>query len=167
MLHKTTQKERCMTATIPATGRATKEKATFQLSYAVGNEIHAKPEQIWGYLTDAPAFPTWNSTVERVEGTIAAGQKIKLFVKIAPGRAFNLKVIEFVPHSRMVWSDGNAMFRGVRTYTLTPTAAHTTVFTMSEVFSGLMLPLIAGSLPDFGPEFERYAADLKRAAEAG
>ena len=32
-------------------------------------------------------------------------------------------------------------------------------------FSGLMLPLVKGSLPEFGPVFERYAADLKREAE--
>jgi hypothetical protein len=28
-----------------------------------------------------------------------------------------------------------------------------------------MLPLIKGSLPDFGPVFERYASDLKSEAE--
>jgi len=36
---------------------------------------------------------------------------------------------------------------------------------MTEVFSGVMFPLIKKSLPDFGPAFETYAADLKRAAE--
>jgi hypothetical protein len=36
---------------------------------------------------------------------------------------------------------------------------------MTEVFSGPMLPMIAGRLPDFGPIFERYAADLKAEAE--
>lgn len=41
-----------------------------------------------------------------------------------------------------------------------------TEFEMSEVFTGLMLPMIAGSLPDFVPVFDQYAADLKRAAEA-
>jgi len=41
-----------------------------------------------------------------------------------------------------------------------------TEFRMEEVFSGLMLPLIKGSLPDFAPSFEAYAADLKREAEA-
>jgi hypothetical protein len=40
-----------------------------------------------------------------------------------------------------------------------------TLFEMTEVFSGVMLPLIAGRLPDFRPIFERYAADLKTAAE--
>jgi hypothetical protein len=37
---------------------------------------------------------------------------------------------------------------------------------MTEVFSGAMLPMIRRSLPDFGPPFEAFARDLKRAAEA-
>jgi hypothetical protein len=37
---------------------------------------------------------------------------------------------------------------------------------MTERFSGLMLPMIKGSLPDFGPIFETYAMDLRRAAES-
>jgi hypothetical protein len=36
---------------------------------------------------------------------------------------------------------------------------------MKEEFSGLMIPLVRGSLPDFGPIFQRYADDLKREAE--
>lgn len=57
------------------------------------------------------------------------------------------------------------MFKGVRTYTLEPKAEGSTDFTMSEVYTGLMLPMIAGSLPDFRPAFEQYVADLKREAE--
>jgi len=154
-----------MAETIPTTGRASKSKSAFRMEYAVGANIKAAPGRIWALLTDAKGFPQWNSTVQSIEGEIAAGQKIKLFVKIAPGRAFKLTVTEFVPDKRMVWSDGNFIFRGVRTYTLTPKGDGSTDFTMSEVFSGAMLPLIAGSLPDFAPEFEKYAADLKRAAE--
>ena len=40
-----------------------------------------------------------------------------------------------------------------------------TDFAMQERFSGLILPLLKGSLPDFGPVFERYAKDLKHEAE--
>jgi hypothetical protein len=36
---------------------------------------------------------------------------------------------------------------------------------MDERFSGLMLPLVKGSMPDFGPVFARFATDLKREAE--
>ena len=154
-----------MTEMIPMTGRATKSKTTFRMAYAVGANIKAPASRIWALLTNAKGFPQWNSTVQSIEGTIAPAQKIKLYAKIAPGRAFNLTVSEFVPDQRMVWSDGNFLFRGVRTYTLTPHADGSTNFTMAESFSGAMLPLIAGSLPDFAPEFEKFAADLKRTAE--
>jgi hypothetical protein len=36
---------------------------------------------------------------------------------------------------------------------------------MEERFSGLMLPFVKASMPDFGPVFERYANDLKHEAE--
>jgi hypothetical protein len=147
-------------------GRATKARTTFRMECGVAINIQAKPDKIWALLTNAAEFPSWNTTVSSIEGTIALGQKIKLRVPIAPKREFKLKVSEFEPGKRMVWSDGAApMFKGVRTYILSPHANGSTDFSMVEVFSGVMLPMIAGSLPDFGPSFEQYAADLKRAAE--
>jgi hypothetical protein len=66
----------------------------------------------------------------------------------------------------MEWQDGFApMFQGKRRFVLTPKPNGVTEFEMTEVFSGVMLPMIKGSLPDFRPTFETYAADLKRAAE--
>ena len=99
-----------------------------------------------------------------MEGEIAAGQTIKLVAAISPTRAFNLKVTEFEPGKKMVWSDGNAMFKGVRTYTVSPNSDGSMDFTMAEVYTGLMMPMIAGSLPDFIVPFEQYVSDLKREA---
>ncbi len=128
--------------------------------------IRASPGRIWALLTDAQGFPRWNTTVKRVGGTIAAGERLEIEVPSAPGRTFRPRVTALEPDARMVWSDGTApMFRGVRTYTLAAAPGGATVFTMREVFSGLMLPLVRGSLPDFGPIFETYAADLRREAE--
>jgi hypothetical protein len=128
--------------------------------------IHASPDRIWSLLTDAAGFPRWNSTVTRIDGPIAAGQTLKIEVPSAPGRVFKPRVSAFEPQQRMVWSDGMApMFKGVRTFTLTPGQSGETEFSMTEQFTGLMLPMIKGSLPDFGPIFEKYAEDLKRAAE--
>ena len=148
-------------------GRAVKERQTFRMQCGVTIRISAKAETIWALLTNAAEYPRWNSTVTNIAGQIALGQKIQLRVPIAPKRVFKLKVSEFEVNRRMVWQDGAPpMFKGVRTFTLTPRADGTVEFSMIEVFSGLMLPMIAGSLPDFAPSFERYAADLKRAAEA-
>jgi hypothetical protein len=154
-----------MSGYIAMNGRANKVKTTFSLEYSAGVNIKAKPDRVWNLMTNAGDFPRWNSTIQSIEGTIAAGQTIKLVAAISPGRVFNLKILEFLPVKKMVWSDGNAMFKGVRTYTMEPKPDGTTDFTMAEVYTGLMLPMIAGSLPDFGPVFEQYLSDLKREAE--
>jgi hypothetical protein len=145
---------------------ATKTESTFRMAYAVSCEIEATPERIWELLTDAARFPAWNSTVTSIEGKIALGEKLALKVPLAPKRTFTPKVTRFEPASGMEWSDGMApMFRGVRTFTLTPKDGGKTEFSMREEFAGVMLPMIKGSLPDFTQAFDTYAADLKRAAE--
>jgi hypothetical protein len=148
-------------------GKATKTRSLFRMEVGVGINIRAKPERIWALLTNAGDFPRWNSTVRSIEGSIALGQTIQLKT-ITSDRIFKLKVTQWQPNAAMLWQDGAApMFKGERRYTLTPKSDGTTDFAMVEVFSGLMLPMIAGSLPDFRPTFERYAADLKQEAERG
>ena len=147
-------------------GKAKKTESTFRMECAVGVNVRAAPKTIWTMLTNAADFPRWNSTVKSIEGDIALGNKLALRAAIAPGRVFKPKVTELVPEKRMVWSDGAApMFKGVRVFTLASRPDGSTDFSMVETFSGIMLPLIKGSLPDFGPPFEQYAADLKREAE--
>lgn len=129
--------------------------------------IDAEPAAIWAILTDAAAYPAWNTTVTKVEGTIGLGEKIKVFAKISPDRAFPVKVAELVPNAKMVWSGGMplGLFKGERTFTLTPKDG-AIEFSMREVFSGLLSPLIERSIPDLQPAFDEFARALKRAAEA-
>jgi hypothetical protein len=144
---------------------ATRSESTFRLEYAVSAPIAASPEVIWAKLTDAPGFPSWNSTVTSLEGKIEKGAKLAVRVPVSD-RTFTPTVVVLEPASRMVWADGFApMFKGERTFTLSPRGDGKTDFTMREVFSGLMLPMIKGSLPDFRPVFDQYAADLRRACE--
>ncbi len=145
---------------------ATKTSSAFRMTCAIRATIRASPERIWALLTDAAGFPRWNSTVTSIEGSIAEGQTLKLKVPTAPTRVFKPRVSIALPGRSMIWSDGMApMFKGVRTFALDPNADGSTEFSMNEEFSGLMLPMIRGSLPDFAPVFETYAEDLKRAAE--
>ncbi len=146
--------------------RATQRSSAFRLETSVEVCIQAEPARIWELLTDAKEFPRWNSTVTSIDGRIAEGESLKLRVPISD-RTFTPKVSGVEPERRMIWSDGAApFFRGVRTFEL-DRAGNETVFRMNEVMSGVFLPMIKGSLPDFAPVFEQYARDLKRAAEGG
>jgi len=128
--------------------------------------VNASPETIWGLLTDAPNVPSWNPTVDLVEGTIAPGETIKLHVKVNPGRAFPVKVTEFEPPRHLVFAGGMplGLFRGVRTFTITPEGGATR-FTMREEYTGPLLPMIWKTIPDMAPAFQEYAQALKTEAE--
>jgi hypothetical protein len=58
------------------------------------------------------------------------------------------------------------LFRGVRTFTVSPGADGSTSFRMREEFTGPLLGLIWRSMPDLGPSFEQFAAGLKARVEA-
>ncbi len=137
-------------------------------SFATTISIHAPVERIWSILTDAAAYQLWNSTVELVVGTIAAGEKVTVYAKASPGRAFPLQVTELEANRRMVWTGGMplGLFTGRRTYTLTQKSPGEVEFSMREDFSGLMAPLITRSIPDLRPSFDQFAADLKARAES-
>jgi len=154
-----------MSENIAINGKASKTKSAFRMEYSAGINIKANVDKVWALMTNAADFPRWNSTVKSIEGKIASGETIKLVATIAPTRAFNLKIVEFSPEKKMVWSDGNAMFKGVRTYTFASKGDGSTDFTMAEEYTGLMMPMIAGSLPDFTSTFEQYLSDLKKEAE--
>ena len=142
-------------------------RKTFRRECSVAVEIRAPVERVWAILTDADDMTRWNSTLTSVEGPIALGSIVMMRLPEAPDRTFKPKVTRFEPNREMEWREGNSvMFLGVRTYSLTPSEdRRATAFRMTEVFTGLMLPMIGGRLPDFGPIFERYAADLKVEAE--
>ncbi len=144
--------------------QVTQTRGTFSLVCRVEIRIQAATARVWALLTDAPNFPRWNSTVTGIDGQIGDGQRIRIHVPETT-RTFTPRISIGVPNGRMTWTGGFApLFKGVRTFELTP-AGGSTIFVMQERFSGLMLPLVGRSLPDFGPVFERYANDLKREAE--
>jgi hypothetical protein len=138
-------------------------------AYDASATIQANPETIWAVLTDALGYARWDSGVVDVTGRIAPGEKIKVTSAANPKRAFPVRVTTFEPGRRMVWSGGLplGLFRGVRTFTLTPGPDGGTEFRMREEYTGPLLPLIWRSMPDLGPSFRQFAAGLKARAERG
>jgi hypothetical protein len=138
-------------------------------AYDATATIAASPEAIWAILTDGQNYTAWDSGVERVEGRIAPGELIKVFSKVNPGRAFPVRVSEFVPGQKMVWSGGMplGLFKGVRTFTLSPQGSGATTFTMREEYTGPLAPMFWRTIPDLGPSFQQFAMGLKSQAERG
>jgi hypothetical protein len=134
--------------------------------YEASETIRAKAETIWSILTDAPGYGRWDSGAEGVDGEIALGQTVTVRSKAA-GRAFPVKVTEFVPARRMVWSGGMplGLFKGARRFELQSQSDGTTHFLVREEYTGPLLPLMWRSMPDLGPSFTQLARGLKAEAE--
>ena len=143
----------------------TRERGIFSLFCRVDVTVRAGAERVWALLTDAAGFPRWNSTVTRIEGEIREGGTLRVHV---PGtsQVFTPRISHVVANECMTWTGGwSPVFKGVRTFELRSRPDGTTDFSMAERFSGLLIPLVGRSMPDFGPVFTRYADDLRREAE--
>lgn len=137
------------------------------MKFNVDTLIDCAPESIWKILTSTQALVSGDLGIIKIEGDIQLGSRIKLWAEVSPNRAFNLKIAELEPYKRMVWSSGMplGLFKGVRTFTLSPEGGKTR-FSMDEEFSGLMLPLIAKSIPDLNPAFKQFSDGLKKLCAA-
>jgi len=145
--------------------RFTQTNHVAAMTCRVQANIEASADVIWSLLTDADDFPRWNSTIARIEGRIAEGERLRLHV---PGttRTFTPRVSGVVPGRRMIWSDGVApLFKGVRTFILEPQGDGSTDFVMEERFSGVIFAVFKTKMPNFRPIFESFARDLALAAE--
>jgi hypothetical protein len=136
-------------------------------SFEASSTISATPDTIWAILVDGAHYPDWDSGVVSVAGRIAPGETIKVVSGANPGRTFPVKVSGFDPARSMVWSGGMplGLFKGVRTFTLSPAGDGTTRFDVREEYTGPLLPMMWRSMPDLGPSFTKFATGLKQRAE--
>jgi hypothetical protein len=58
------------------------------------------------------------------------------------------------------------LFKGTRTYVLTPQPDGSVGFAMREEYTGPLAGLIGRSIPDLGPSFEQFATGLKHRVES-
>lgn len=138
------------------------------LAFEAQSRISASPERVWAVLIDGSSWPAWQSGVEKVDGRIALGGKLKIQSKVAPGRTFPVSVTSFAEPASLVFTGGMplGLFRGVRTYTLVPSGTDT-VFTMREEYTGPLAASIGKSIPDLNPSFAQFANGLKARVETG
>jgi len=136
-------------------------------SFSASTDINAAPEAVWAVLTEGSKYTEWDPGIISLEGDIASGEKLTIYAKVSPDRAFKVNVSTFEPHRKMVWSSGMplGLFKGERVFELAPNGSGGTAFRMSETFTGPMMVLIGGTIPDLTPHFEAFAAGLKRRAE--
>ncbi len=130
--------------------------------------IDAPAEKVWDALTNVAEWSQWEPNVTNVDGHVALDEKITVQTTLSD-RAFPVTVSELIPNQKMVWSSGMplGLFKGARTFTLTPKDNGTTDVKTHEQFTGLLLPIIGRTIPDLQPSFNQFAEALKSRVESG
>ena len=136
-------------------------------SFKATTTINCTPAAIWSVLTNADGYAEWATGIHRLEGQIKDGGVLRLFTLSKTKQPMTLKVTKFVAPKTFTLSGGLpfGLFRGDRTFTLTPHSDKSTEFSMSEVFTGPLEPLLGRMIPDLTPSFEAFAAGLKEKCE--
>jgi hypothetical protein len=133
-------------------------------SFEATTFIPRDPADVWRLLVQTDQWPSWDVSVERVDGTLGPNGGITVHV-VNQSRPFKLKVVTWKPGQQLVLKGGMplGLFAGTRTYDLARAEGGTTLH-LHERFSGPLAPLIGRSIPDLQPSFDAFVAGLKAAA---
>jgi hypothetical protein len=130
--------------------------------------IDASPASVWEVLTDFAGYPEWNPFITNAEGTLAVGEILTL--RMMPGG----KPQTFTPEVRVVRENEELrwlgalrwpwLFSAEHRFALTPVGDGTRLV-HSEVFRGLLVPLLRTTIDQTERDFRKLNAALKERVE--
>jgi hypothetical protein len=134
-------------------------------TFEASTHVAADASVVWDTLVQIEQWASWDSALDRVEGTLGPNGRITIHVQGQP-RPYKLSVIDWQPGRRLALRGGMplGLFTGTRTYDLSSSDSGTEV-AMAERYTGPMASLIGKRLPDLQPSFEAFVAGWRKAAE--
>jgi hypothetical protein len=136
-------------------------------------EIQASAERVWQLLTDFDSFPEWNPFIRWAKGEAKAGARLEVHMEPsgASGMTFKPLVLKAEPGHELRWLGRLLMpglFDGEHIFSIENLEANRVRFTQREVFTGLLVPILARGLDtNTRRGFEEMNQALKVRAEQG
>jgi hypothetical protein len=133
-------------------------------------DIDAPPERVWSVVTDFDAYPEWNPFIRRIGGELREGARLEVRIQPPGARAmtFMPRVRAVDPNRELRWLGRllvPGIFDGEHRLRIEPLGSGRTRFIQSERFSGVLVPLVKGSLEKTAAGFEQMNAALKARVE--
>ena len=131
--------------------------------------IQAEPHRVWEILTRFEEYPTWNPFIIRAQGVPRAGERLTLTMK--PGKrpmTFRPTVLEASENQSLEWLGRlgiPGIFDGQHRFELNPLPGGGTHLIQSEIFSGLLVPLMPKLLDNTREGFHRLNEALAHRVE--
>jgi hypothetical protein len=136
-------------------------------SFEASTRIGASPQVVWDLLSDVGSWRDWDSGVDRVDGSVALGERLTIHATMIRTRPFAVTVTELRPGEGMRWQAGLPFGLAVieRTYHLDAQDDGDTVLTVREDHTGPLAGVLGRRTPDLNPSFRQFCAGLKARAE--
>ena len=134
-------------------------------------EIQASAEQVWQLLTDFDRFPEWNPFIRWAKGEAKTSERLEVHIQPSGtgGMTFKPVVLNAEPNHELRWLGRlllPGLFDGEHIFTIESLGADRVRLTQREVFTGLLVPLLARSLDSNTLRgFEEMNQALKARAE--
>jgi hypothetical protein len=132
-------------------------------------DIDAPPDRVWSLLTDTERFPSWNPLMVRASGKLARGERPHITVRAGRTMEVRPEVLVADAPRELRWRGELVtgwLFAGEHYFRIEPRGEGVR-FVHGELFSGLLVPLLARTLRrDAPPAFEAMNRALKARAEA-
>ena len=123
-------------------------------------EINAPAERVWQVLMDFDQFPEWNPFIRSISGEAREGAQ--LTARLEPpggmGMTFRPTVLRAAPGQEFRWIGRlgvRGLFDGEHIFTIEPLGPDRVRFVQREQFTGVLVPLLMGSLD--GPTAQGFA----------
>lgn len=133
-------------------------------------DIEATAQAVWDVLTDFDAYSEWNPFMDRIQGTPEVGARLVVHMNPPGGRGMTFKptVLAVIPARELRWLGTlgiRGLFDGEHSFVLTSNADGSTRLTHSERFSGVLVPLLKGTLKGTHAGFELFNQALTERVE--
>src|SRR6266536_1437589 len=132
-------------------------------------EIDAPRDAVWAVLTDFAGYPEWNPLITNAEGTLAVGEILTL--RMLPGgkpQTFTPEVLDVRENAELRWRGAlrwSWLFSAEHRFALS-VAGEGTRLVQSEVFRGMLVPLLRMTIDQAERDFRTLNAALKERVES-
>jgi hypothetical protein len=122
-------------------------------------------------LTDFAAFPQWNPFIRQISGELKVDSKLEVFLRPAGQRGMRFRpvLLAVEPSGELRWLGRvwgiPKLFDGKHSLTIERLDANRVRFVQQEVFSGILVSLLGGTLSAAERSFVEMNEALKTLAE--
>jgi hypothetical protein len=132
-------------------------------------EVDAPTETVWLVIEDFASYGEWNPFVVGIGGEQQVGSRLDLQISLGGRKLkFQPRIVEWRPGHSLRWQ-GNAiagwLFSGEHGLAVEPLPGARSRFVHDEVFHGVAVPFIPGSLRKTEAGFRSMNAALKQRVE--